>query len=40
MYQPWLAHYFPGLKPSDMEQIPWPTYLAMWDSIKDGRSRG
>lgn len=34
MYAPWLAHHFPGLRPLDMFELPWPTYVAMWDSTR------
>lgn len=34
MYQPWVAHWFPGLTPNTMIDLRWATYVAMWDSIK------
>lgn len=34
MYQPWVAHHFPGLTPNTMIELRWSTYVAMWDSVK------
>jgi hypothetical protein len=37
MYQPWLAHYFPGVTLLQLEQGYWSlgTYIAMHDSVKE-----
>lgn len=37
MYQPWVAHWYPGLTPNTMINLRWSTYIGMWDSLpKDG----
>lgn len=40
MYQPWIAHTFPGLKPGDMVDLRWSTYVAMWDSLNQKAPNG
>lgn len=34
MYSAWVAHWF-HLKPKDMIELRWSTYVAMWDSTKE-----
>lgn len=36
MWQPWVAHYFPGLGPLSMGDVRWSMYVAMWDMVNDG----
>lgn len=35
MYQPWVAHNYPGLEPQTMVDLSWSMYVAMWDGLKD-----
>lgn len=41
LWQPWVGARFPGAGgPLDMINLRWSTYVAMWDSIKDGGADG
>jgi len=31
MYQPWVAHWFPGLTPGGMIELSMSGYVALWD---------
>ena len=34
MYQPWVAHFYPGLTPTTMIDLRWSMYVALWDATK------
>ena len=33
MYQPWVAHFYPGLTPDRMGELSLTQYVALWDSL-------
>lgn len=34
MYQPWVAHHYPGVTPANVYDLRWSTYVSMWDLLK------